>query len=358
MADVQAQLEHSQRYGHSLAKMSLAPRQPALPMIQPKLTIGTPGDKYEQEADRVAQQVVQQLNAPKPENMQPERSVRRKTLLEELQMKLMVQRSSDGAMPASEDLENAIAQARGSGQSLPDTIREPMEQSFGADFSSVRIYCDTQADQLNRSIQARAFTTGQDLFFRQGAYQPESRDGQELIAHELTHVVQQKGIGIGKHQAASIHSHTSPISNQKSSMQVIQRDPEAADAYTPQENLSMSNFFYQHHTTHGKSFDNDTAISNHEQRSENKPNTLTNMDKKDAQREIKRYLTDLSETESQDLVNQNGIDFTTHGYYKGIETAWNNGNPNVVDQFRLKQLALGMVWKNGYYQIHHFEGRI
>jgi hypothetical protein len=60
-----------------------------------------------------------------------------------------------------------------------------------ADFSGVKVHTDAQSDQLNRSIQAKAFTTGQDVFFRAGAYQPGSRAGQELIAHELTHVVQQ-----------------------------------------------------------------------------------------------------------------------------------------------------------------------
>nr|MCM0593799.1 DUF4157 domain-containing protein [Gloeotrichia echinulata DEX184] len=65
--------------------------------------------------------------------------------------------------------------------------------AFGADFSGVKVHTDGQSDQLNRSIQARAFTTGQDVFFRQGEYNPGSRGGQELIAHELTHVVQQNG---------------------------------------------------------------------------------------------------------------------------------------------------------------------
>jgi Domain of unknown function (DUF4157) len=232
--DLQTQLENAQRFGHHFGQYKISSRSSDLPPIQPKLTIGAPGDKYEQEADRVAQQVVQQLNAPL--NKQSEQSVQRETLPEEedelqmkpladriqrmempeeeeelqrkpdvlqretlleeedeLQMKSMVQRSFNGAMPASENLESAIAQARSSGQPLTDSIRQPMEQTFGADFSRVRIHADAQADRLNRSIQARAFTTGQDVFFRQGAYQPGSRGGQELLAHELTHVVQQNG---------------------------------------------------------------------------------------------------------------------------------------------------------------------
>jgi len=66
-----------------------------------------------------------------------------------------------------------------------------MEGAFGADFSGVRVHTDRTSDQLNQSIQAKAFTTGQDVFFRQGAYEPGSRGGQELLAHELTHVEQQ-----------------------------------------------------------------------------------------------------------------------------------------------------------------------
>ncbi|MBD2564616.1 DUF4157 domain-containing protein [Nostoc linckia FACHB-391] len=110
---------------------------------------------------------------------------------EELQMKPMVQ--PQAGMAATPDLETSINQARGGGQSLADNIRQPMEQAFGADFSGVKVHTDGQSDQLNRSIQARAFTTGQDVFFRSGEYNPGSRGGQELLAHELTHVVQQNG---------------------------------------------------------------------------------------------------------------------------------------------------------------------
>ncbi|MCP2729469.1 eCIS core domain-containing protein, partial [Limnofasciculus baicalensis] len=113
---------------------------------------------------------------------------------EPLQAKLMVQRKSGvGGTAATPDLENSIESARGGGQSLSENIREPMEEAFGADFSGVKVHTDGQSDQLNQSIQARAFTTGQDIFFRQGQYDPGSQGGQELLAHELTHVVQQNG---------------------------------------------------------------------------------------------------------------------------------------------------------------------
>ncbi|MBW4517776.1 MAG: DUF4157 domain-containing protein [Timaviella obliquedivisa GSE-PSE-MK23-08B] len=113
---------------------------------------------------------------------------------EELQMKPAIQRRSDpGGRAASTDLESSINQARGSGQGLSDSIREPMEQAFGANFGNVRIHTDSQSDQLNRSINAQAFTTKNDIFFSKGKYDPSSKGGQELLAHELTHVVQQVG---------------------------------------------------------------------------------------------------------------------------------------------------------------------
>jgi len=109
-------------------------------------------------------------------------------------MKSLLQRREDvGSGVASTDLESSIQSARGSGQSLDSNLSEKLGQAMGADFSGVKIHTDSKSDQLNKSIQAKAFTTGQDVFFRQGAYDPNSRGGQELIAHELTHVVQQNG---------------------------------------------------------------------------------------------------------------------------------------------------------------------
>jgi len=98
-----------------------------------------------------------------------------------------------GETEAAPELEQSIQQARGSGQALDSKVRGQMEPSFGVDFSGVRIHADTHADTLNRELNARAFTTGQDIFFRQDAYNPGNSSGRELIAHELTHVVQQNG---------------------------------------------------------------------------------------------------------------------------------------------------------------------
>ncbi|MEL7314700.1 MAG: DUF4157 domain-containing protein, partial [Cyanobacteria bacterium J06559_3] len=104
-----------------------------------------------------------------------------------------LQRQTTPSIEASTDVDRAIARSRGQGQPLTDSVRGPMEQAFGANFSGVRIHTDSQADGLNQSLQAKAFTTGQDIYFKQGEFKPGSRTGQELLAHELTHTIQQTG---------------------------------------------------------------------------------------------------------------------------------------------------------------------
>ncbi|MBW4425358.1 MAG: DUF4157 domain-containing protein [Nostoc desertorum CM1-VF14] len=193
---LQKRLEHASSNGRNFANIPISrPGASSQLAVQTKLTIGEPGDKYEREADRVAAQVVNQIHAPV--SQQAGQNLQREEISEEekdLQMKPMLQlRAAAGGMTATTDLETGIQQARSGGQPLAAKIRQPMEQAFGADFSKVKVHTDTQADKLNQSIQAKAFTTGQNVFFRQGAYEPGSRGGQELLAHELTHVVQQGG---------------------------------------------------------------------------------------------------------------------------------------------------------------------
>lgn len=99
--------------------------------------------------------------------------------------------ASQGAGPLAPEIAGEIEQARHGGAPLPGGVRAEMEAGLGADLSPVRVHNDNRADQLNRSVRAEAFTTGTDVFFRSGAYAPGSSDGQRLLAHELTHVVQQ-----------------------------------------------------------------------------------------------------------------------------------------------------------------------
>lgn len=187
------------------------------PLIQAKLTLGQVGDQYEQEADRVAKQVVQHIAPPQrppiqrmtsdeDEKLQPKSLIQHKLPSENdiaqpnLQIQglqpdetPLVQQQQESTSPGdvSLEVEAAIQQSRGQGQPLASAIRLPMEQAFGADFRGVKVHADSNADRLNQALQAKAFTTGQDVYFRSGAYAPESRSGKELLAHELTHVLQQ-----------------------------------------------------------------------------------------------------------------------------------------------------------------------
>ncbi|CAN1209967.1 hypothetical protein TUMEXPCC7403_07055 [Tumidithrix helvetica PCC 7403] len=149
---------------------------------------------------------------------------------EEIQAKSLVQRRDTLAGgEASADLESSIQSARGSGQSLDPNLQAKMGEAMGADFSGVKVHTDAQSDQLNQSIQARAFTTGQDVFFRQGAYDPSSRGGQELIAHELTHVVQQNGGAVQRSpQQPELQQHPEDVTPAVTS---IQRKAYIGDGY-------------------------------------------------------------------------------------------------------------------------------
>ena len=101
-------------------------------------------------------------------------------------------RSGDGSGTVDDAVAKTIQGKRGGGSPLDESARRNLEPSFGADFSDVRVHTDSSADSLNRAVKAEAFTTGSDIFFRGGSYNPASSQGQKLLAHELTHVVQQR----------------------------------------------------------------------------------------------------------------------------------------------------------------------
>jgi hypothetical protein len=105
--------------------------------------------------------------------------------------RLLAQRAGEDPAELDEDVATRIDRERGGGQSLDGALQARMGEAMGHDLSGVRVHTSREADSLNRQLSAKAFTTGKDVFFRAGAYDPHSSGGQELIAHELTHVVQQ-----------------------------------------------------------------------------------------------------------------------------------------------------------------------
>ena len=104
-------------------------------------------------------------------------------------------RDGAGVMPTGEvhpEVQGKIDSTRGSGTTLDGGVRSRFEGSLG-DLSDVTVHTDDTADALNRSVSAKAFATGTDVYFAKGQYSPGSADGDRLLAHELAHVVQQRG---------------------------------------------------------------------------------------------------------------------------------------------------------------------
>jgi hypothetical protein len=188
----------AQGIGHDFGQTNI--RRPSSITIQPKLAINQPGDIYEQEADRVAEQVV---GMPTPfHGITLPAFVQRQTPEEEEKLEVkplaatitpLVQRTSINPASTFAPHPGFEGQLRstGDGSQIPASALAFMESRFGADFSQVRLHHGNEAAELNRSIHALAFTHGRNIYFRQGRGEIESAPGRELLAHELTHVLQQ-----------------------------------------------------------------------------------------------------------------------------------------------------------------------
>src|SRR5699024_3013146 len=105
--------------------------------------------------------------------------------------KTISKKSSGDSKPVSNNLNNRIQSARGGGRSMDRSTQSFMSSRFGANFSDVNIHTDSKAIQMSQELNAQAFTVGKDVFFNQGKYNPGADDGKKLLAHELTHVVQE-----------------------------------------------------------------------------------------------------------------------------------------------------------------------
>lgn len=158
-------------------------------LVQAKLTVGPAGDASEREADAVASRVMRSLRSDHPGEFgaglpeRPRRQVRLSTS--------NATRVGTGGGVVDDETHGKIRRATGRGRPLDAELRGSMERGFGVDFSAVRIHDDPASHQLSAQLSAKAFTTGNDVFFGAGNFQPSSSAGQQLVAHELTHVVQQ-----------------------------------------------------------------------------------------------------------------------------------------------------------------------
>ncbi len=225
--------------------------------LQGKLRVGQPGDRYEQEAERMADTV---MNKPEPQNLRieggpvqtqqvhstseddihrqseeqeeeepvqlihqtdAEQYIQRQEQEEEeeeepLQLsqeidtgqylqkqeqeeeELVQTKAPDTSPDTGPDLQNQLAQSRGSGSSLSEHTSAFMESRFGTDFSDVKVHHDNQASEMSKALNAQAFTSGKDIYFGAGRYSPGTTSGDKLLAHELTHVVQQRSSSVAQ----------------------------------------------------------------------------------------------------------------------------------------------------------------
>jgi hypothetical protein len=164
--------------------------------VKPRLDVSAPGDAFEREADRVATQV---LRMPEPiagrriVSQQAHRPMVQRTC-QSCDEETVQRKAVDANAPAAPISVSSVSGAgviRGGGQPLSASTRAYFEPRFGADFRNVRVHTDAKAGVSARALNALAYTMGDDIVFGHGQFLPESARGRHLLAHELTHVIQQ-----------------------------------------------------------------------------------------------------------------------------------------------------------------------
>jgi hypothetical protein len=177
-------------------------------VLQAKLTVSEPGDQYEQEADRVAEQV---MRMPEPHGSWRANSdgeakhpqiQRMCSACDEEELHRRSNEKEESAPEVSPEAQSHIATLNGGGEPLPARVRAFFEPRFGHDFSQVRIHRGARASETAQALNARAFTLQRHIVLGTGQYEPNTNAGRRLLAHELTHVVQQGADGGGLQQIA------------------------------------------------------------------------------------------------------------------------------------------------------------
>lgn len=163
----QTQAQHSTQHESKSAKS-----HPSRTIVHAKLEMTEPGDHDELEAEEMANTI---MSGGK------------------ISRKISGGSGSSG-FAVSQQMESQLAHLQGNGRQMPEGLRNMMENGFGHDFSQVRLHTDGDAANMSSSIHAKAFTHGNDIYFNRGQFAPETTEGQHLVAHELTHVVQGHGM--------------------------------------------------------------------------------------------------------------------------------------------------------------------
>jgi hypothetical protein len=163
---------------HAPAAASRTPAPISHPIVQAKLRIGAPNDKYEQEAERVAGEVMRMAEPPARPDALPVTSLAQR------------ENNSSGSHSDAPPIVSDVLSSPG--QQFDSSTRQFLEQRFAHDFSRVRVHADGQAATSAQAVHARAYTVGRDVVFGQGQYVPTTSDGKHLLAHEMAHVLQQQ----------------------------------------------------------------------------------------------------------------------------------------------------------------------
>jgi len=162
---------------------------PFFSAVQPKLAINQPNDDYEKEADAAADKVMN--NSPHPVESTSYSNVfvqRKCAACEEEEKNIQRKESTDSSVPDARSLNDTFESA---GEPMDDETRYFMEERFDSDFRNVRIHNDEPAHKSSNNINALAYTHGNHIAFNKGQYNPSTHSGKHLLAHELTHVLQQ-----------------------------------------------------------------------------------------------------------------------------------------------------------------------
>ena len=181
--------------------------------VQPRLDVGASNDPFEREADAVGRQVVAAMRSGRTYATPAAQADDAAGPKGAPVISRRAQVGAEGGTVSS-DIERTISSTRGRGVELDETTRRKLDSGFGADFSQVRVHTGSQATELNQQLSAEAFTLGNDIYFRDGLPDANSSGGLELLAHELTHTIQQGGARRvasapeGEHQ--QMHEHDSP----------------------------------------------------------------------------------------------------------------------------------------------------
>jgi hypothetical protein len=175
-----------------------------------ELTVGAPGDRYEREANAVADRVM----------AMPEPDIQRQELEEEEPPEIQsqaeeeeeseVQAKGEATPVVTPAMRSELNASRGGGEPLSDDVRAFMEPRFGRDFSGVRVHAGFRAGSLAKGLRAQAFTRGSDIYFASGKCAPATAAGRRLVAHELAHTVQQTRANNGLREAPVIRRKVDP----------------------------------------------------------------------------------------------------------------------------------------------------